>query len=84
MDDPWEPYRTAVNAQLRAEIGAAGISVSEFCRRTRIPRPTLDRYLNGTRDMPLKVLHRAGLALDVEPAVILARADERRRSRPTA
>jgi len=73
MDD----YKNSVAAQLRAEISAAHMSVSEFVRRSGIPRPTLDRYLSGERDMPLGVLYKASEILGVEPPTILKRAHDR-------
>ncbi|MDR1513864.1 MAG: helix-turn-helix transcriptional regulator [Propionibacteriaceae bacterium] len=80
--DDWDAERTAIMAQLRAEIAAAGLSVAELCRRAGVPRPTIDRYLAGERDMPLSTLHRIARAVRVEPATILARAKDRRGARP--
>jgi transcriptional regulator with XRE-family HTH domain len=79
MDEhAWDTERRALVAQLRAEVAAAGLSVAELCRRSGIPRPTIDRYLSGLRDVPMPVFYQIAETVRVEPATILLRAKERK------
>ena len=71
----------AVMAQLRAEAAAAGMSIVDLARHSKTSRSSLDLYLKGTRQMPLEVLYRIADVLDVEPATILSRAQERQANR---
>jgi transcriptional regulator with XRE-family HTH domain len=76
MDDSRAEVR-AVAAQIRAELAAAGLTVTAAVKLTGIPRPTIDRYLKGERDIPLAKLMTIARALDIDAHVILRRASER-------
>jgi len=68
-----------VAAQLRAEISAAQMTVADVARLSGIPRPSMDRYLKGKRDIPMTILYRIASTLRVQPSTILQRAEQRGR-----
>jgi len=75
--ETWEALAKALADQVRAEIAAAGMSGRALSQGIGIANPTLSRYLNGSRDMPVSVLVRIGQYVGVPPAVIFERAYER-------
>jgi len=72
-----DAYTLAVAAQLRAEIAAAGLSVVAASKRSGIPRGTLVRYLDGTREIPVSVMYRIAHALGLDVSTVAGRADDR-------
>lgn len=72
-----DAYTLAVAAQLRAEIAAAGLSVVGAAKKSGVPRGTLVRYLDGTREIPVSVMYRLALALGVDVPTLIERADDR-------
>jgi transcriptional regulator with XRE-family HTH domain len=79
MDEKTAPSAElkAISTQLRAEIAAAGLKIADIVRQAGIPRPTLDRYLNGTRDIPVMALLKISKVVEVSPSKIMERAQER-------
>lgn len=77
---PAEHYNAAVGRQLRAEIGAAGSSIAAMAREIGIARSALDNYVNGKRAIPVPVVYAVSAAVDVEPYMVLSRAEERLRA----
>lgn len=75
-----EQFNAAVGRQLRAEIAAGGSSIAAMAREVGIARSGLDNYVTGKRSIPIPVLYGVCVALDVEPHVVLARAEERLRA----
>lgn len=73
-------FTLAVAAQLRAEISAAGLSVAEAARRSNVPRGSLVRYLDGTRELPVSVMYQMADTLGISVPVFVTRADERCRT----
>lgn len=80
METPGELFNAAVGRQLRAEIAAGGSSIAAMSREIGIARSGLDNYVAGRRAIPVPVLYRVCVVLDVEPHVVLARAEERLRA----
>ncbi|WP_245647397.1 helix-turn-helix domain-containing protein [Microbacterium hydrocarbonoxydans] len=77
MKTPGEQFNAAVGRQLRAEIGAAGSSVAAMAREIGIARSALDNYVTGKRAIPVPIVYAVGDVVDVEPHLILRRAEER-------
>ncbi len=77
---PAEHYNAAVGRQLRAEIGAAGSSIAAMAREIGIARSALDNYVTGKRAIPVPVVYAVSAAVDVEPYMVLSRAEERLRA----
>jgi hypothetical protein len=80
METPGELFNAAVGRQLRAEIAAGGSSIAAMSREIGIARSGLDNYVTGRRAIPVPVLYRVCVALDIEPHLVLARAEERLRA----
>ena len=74
---PGEQFNAAVGRQLRAEIGAAGSSIAAMAREIGIARSALDNYVTGKRAIPVPIVYAVGDVVDVEPHLILRRAEER-------
>ena len=80
MKTPGEQFNAAVGRQLRAEIAAGGSSIAAMAREIGIARSGLDNYVTGKRSIPVPILFSVCVALDVEPHLVLARAEERLRA----
>jgi len=63
-------FNAALGKQIRAEIAAAGMSISSVARDMDIARSALDNYVTGKRAIPVPVAY-----LDAQ--VIVQRAQER-------
>lgn len=72
-----ERYNAAIGRQLRAEIAAAGSSISAVARAMGIARSALDNYVTGKRAIPVTVAYQVAEILDIDPQVIVRRATER-------
>lgn len=72
-----DPYTLAVAAQLRAEIAAAGLTVVATSQAAGVPRGTLVRYLDGTREIPISAMYKISTVVQVPVPVIVERADAR-------
>lgn len=77
MKTPAEQYNSAVGRQLRAEIAASRSSIAAMARTIGIARSALDNYVTGKRAIPVPVVYSVCAAVDLEPHVLLARAEER-------
>ncbi|WP_244632044.1 MULTISPECIES: helix-turn-helix domain-containing protein [unclassified Microbacterium] len=77
MKTPAEEFNDAVGRQLRAEIAASRSSIAAMARTIGIARSALDNYVTGKRAIPVPVVYSVCAALDVEPHVLFARAEER-------
>ncbi len=64
-------------AELRGAIEARGWTIAQLASRLGIHPITLGRYLNGHRDMPVTIFLGACEAIEINPAIILNRAEER-------
>lgn len=80
METPGELFNAAVGRQLRAEIAAGRSSIAATAREIGVARSVLDNYVTGRRAIPVPVLYRVCRAFDIEPHVVMARAEERLRS----
>lgn len=77
MKTPAEDFNAAVGRQLRAEIAASRSSIAAMAREIGIARSALDNYVTGKRAIPVPVVYAVCAALEVEPHVLIARAEER-------
>lgn len=76
MDTP-SIFHDALSAQLRAEKAAAQLSLDELAEKSGVPRPTLQRYIAGERDIPSSRLDHIAHALGLTTSDLVARAEER-------
>ncbi|MBT2486884.1 XRE family transcriptional regulator [Microbacterium sp. ISL-108] len=72
-----EHFNAVVGSQLRAEIAAARSSIAAMARTIGIARSALDNYVTGKRAIPVPIVYAVCTALDLEPHVLIARAEER-------
>ncbi len=77
---PGEQFNAAVGRQLRGEIAAAGSSIAAMSREIGIARSALDNYVTGKRAIPVPIVYAVCAAVDLEPHLILRRAEERLRA----
>jgi transcriptional regulator with XRE-family HTH domain len=71
------PLASAVAAQLRAELDAAGVTMVELARRTDLPRSSLIRVLTDERTIDMTQYALVCAALEVDVVEVMARAAER-------
>lgn len=74
---PAEDFNDAVGRQMRAEIAASRSSIAAMARSIGVARSALDNYVTGKRAIPVPVVYSVCAALNVEPRVLVARAEER-------
>lgn len=67
-------YGHAIAQQLRAEIAAAGFTITEVATRTGIPRVSIDRWAKGTRLVTIANLYRICAAIELDPRLLIERA----------
>lgn len=72
-----EDINRAVAAELRAAKGVAKLPVRVLVERTGIPTATLNRLLNGERDIKVSQLYALTDALNVSPVKLVERAVQR-------
>ncbi|PRA79135.1 hypothetical protein CQ045_16340 [Microbacterium sp. MYb66] len=77
---PAEEFNDAVGRQMRAEIAASRSSIAAMARTIGIARSALDNYVTGKRAIPVPVVYSVCAALDLEPHLLLGRAEERLRA----
>lgn len=70
-------FNAAVGRQIRAEISAAGSSISAMARAIGIARSTLDNYVNGDRDIPVPTVYAICADLGIDTHLLVKRAEER-------
>ena len=80
METPADRFNAAVGRQLRGEIAASRSSIAAMARTIGIARSALDNYVTGKRAIPVPVVYSVCAALDVEPHVLVSRAEERLRA----
>lgn len=79
METPADHFNAAVGRQLRAEIAASRSSIAAMARIIGVARSALDNYVTGKRAIPVPVVYSVCAALNLEPHVLLSRAEERLR-----
>lgn len=72
-----ERYQAAVLAQLNAEASAAGYSVKTLAAAVDKDYSTFRRYMNGEREMPIRLLWQVLEQLDLSVDVFTDRARRR-------
>lgn len=77
MKTPADHFNAAVGRQLRAEIAASRSSIAAMARTIGIARSALDNYVTGKRAIPVPVVYSVCAALNLEPHLLIARAEER-------
>ncbi len=77
---PAEEFNEAVGRQMRAEIAASRSSIAAMAREIGVARSALDNYVTGKRAIPVPVVYAVCASLDLEPHVLVARAEERLRA----
>ena len=70
-----DPYNTAVAAELSRLVDQTETGMMRLSRLTGIPRGTLHRYLNGTRDIRIAELRKIVTAVDGDIADVLREAE---------
>lgn len=80
METPADQFNAAVGRQLRGEIAASRSSIAAMARTIGIARSALDNYVTGKRAIPVPVVYAVCAALDIEPHVLLSRAEDRLRA----
>jgi transcriptional regulator with XRE-family HTH domain len=79
-----EDINQALAAELRAAKGAAKLSVRVLVERSGLATATLNRMLNGERDIKVSQLYLLADALGVSPVQLVERAVERARGMEAA
>ena len=77
METPADHFNAAVGRQLRAEIAASRSSIAAMARTIGIARSALDNYVTGKRAIPVPIVYSVCAELDLQPHVLLSRAEER-------
>ncbi|MEQ6899239.1 helix-turn-helix transcriptional regulator [Microbacterium sp. KR10-403] len=72
MDDE---LTLAVAKILKDKQSDAGPSYTEIAERTSLSRPTVERILNGRRDINMRYLHELCAVLGLDPAQVVADAE---------
>lgn len=70
MTDYGDIFAKAVAAELRAERARKGITLGQLVEETGIAQSTVQRYLNGKRDIPVPALMDLCRALGVSAGSI--------------
>lgn len=73
------PWEAAVIAQIAAEREARRIPVNELAQRVGIHPGSMPRYMKGERHLTLSMVESFAIALGIDLATLLRRADERQR-----
>ena len=74
---PANDYAAAVAATLRAERGAAGLTMEQLAARSGIVRITLHRVLHSQRAMTVAQLAALAAVFDMTPSELLTEAERR-------
>jgi transcriptional regulator with XRE-family HTH domain len=72
-----ERFNAVLGRQLRAEIAAAGSSLSAVARELGMSRSALDNYVTGKRSIPVPVAYEVCAVLGVDVQRVVERAQER-------
>lgn len=73
-------FNAALGRQIRAEIAAGGSSIAAMSRAINVARSTLDNYVTGERAIPVTVAYAICEELNISPADVIRRAEDRFRS----
>lgn len=76
MSDYGDAYAEAVAAELRAERARKGVTLAHLVTETGIAQSTVQRYLNGKRDIPIAAYLELCRVLEVSPMMIFERAEQ--------
>lgn len=76
MTDYGDIFNKAVAAELRAERARKGITLGQLVEETGIALSTVQRYLNGKRDIPISALTDLCRALGVSAGAIFDAAEK--------
>ena len=74
--------RQMLGAEIRGEIAAQGLGITEVAARAGMERTSLWRYLKGERAMPLDALVALADALQLDASELVQRAEQRARRNP--
>lgn len=78
MDEDLEPqahaFNVAVGAQIRAEAARRRISLVQLAKLTGLGEASVNRYVAGSRPIPMTAFHAMAQAIGVAPQVIVDRA----------
>ena len=80
METPADHFNAAVGRQLRAEIAASRGSIAAMARTIGVARSALDNYVTGKRAIPVPIVYAICAAVDLEPHVLVSRAEDRLRA----
>ncbi|MCW2286991.1 helix-turn-helix domain-containing protein [Leucobacter luti] len=75
MNDYGDLFAQAVAAELRAERARKGITLAQLVEESGIAQSSIQRYLKGTRDIPVSALIDICRVLTVSPRLIFERAE---------
>lgn len=77
MPEEKSPANRAMAAQIRAEASAEKISQKQLAELSGVNFETMKRIINGTRDINVTQITQIAAALNMPPALLVKRADER-------
>lgn len=69
--DQLDEFDLAVAAELRAQRGRTGATLAELVATTGISQSTIQRYLKGTRQIPLSAFRSLATALGANPRELI-------------
>lgn len=72
-----DPHTIALGVELRADMDAQGISVTDMAARIGVDRGTLGDWLGARRPMPVPMLWQLAAALRVPEEEIVQRTKDR-------
>lgn len=72
-----QEYIEAMAAELRAEKAAKRMTLDDLSEASGVPKSSLVRYLDGTRDIPGSTFQQLCDGLTVDPAEMMTRARHR-------
>lgn len=76
MNETGDIFVQAVAAELRAERARKGTTLAQLVEDSGIAQSSIQRYLKGTRDIPVSALVDICRVLDVSPRLIFERAEK--------
>ena len=74
-----DPHTVALGVELRADMDAQGISVTDMAARIGVDRGTLGDWLGARRPMPVPMLWRLADELRVSAEEVVSRTKDRAR-----
>lgn len=70
-------FAQAVAAEIRGEARAQGLTLDDMAALSGVTKVSVQRYLAGTRELPVSTLYSLTAALRVDPADLMAAAVRR-------